>query len=511
MTGTEMPSQEKSINPGGTLPQRVARGTAWVLALRMTDNLLGLIRLIILARILAPQDFGLMGMAMLALAVLESFSQLGFQAALVQKKEKAETYLHTAWTIVVIRGTVLFLLLFLLAPPAAVFFKSPAIKTIIQAVALSYLFQAFTNIGVTFLQKELEFNKQFLYQISGTIAGFVVGVLAAVLLRSVWALVVGYLAGNLTRCLVSYAVHPFRPRLHLDRGQARELFGFGRWVLGSTFLMFLITQGDDLFVGKFLGAAMLAFYQMAYRLSNLPATEITRVISEVTFPAYSKLQEDSRQLQKAYLKVLQVTAFFSVPLAGIVVLQASELTRLFLGTKWLPQVPAMQLLAVWGLIRSIGGTTGPLFYGLGKPQFLTRLQLLQLILLAALIYPLTTPLGILGTSLAVVVAALVPNAISGILAAKMVEARPRQFLRLLFFPLLAAAGAFFMTSGLRLLTMKSMLLPVRFALELGLYLAVYFGISYFADRLSSCKTLTLLKDSWHKYFWTSRENGPSRG
>jgi len=459
-----------------------------------------LVRLIILARILAPRDFGLMGMAMLALAVLESFSQIGFQAALVQKKGAVQAYLDTAWTIVVVRGTLLFLLLFTLAPPAAVFFKSPAAKTIIQAVALSFLIQAFTNIGVVFLQKDLEFKKQFCYQMSGSLVGFAVSVMAAVLLRSVWALVAGYLAGNLARCLASYAVHPYRPRFRLDPVKARELFRFGRWVFGSSVLMFLITQGDDLFVGRFLGAAMLGFYQMAYRISNLPATEITRVISEVTFPAYAKLQEDPRELRRAYLKVLQVTAFFSVPLAGMIILQASALTRLFLGDKWLPLVPAMQLLAAWGLIRSIGGTTGPLFYGLGKPQFLTRLQLLQLVLLGALIYPLSAPLGILGASLAVVVAALVPNVVACLLAGKMVEAGRAGLVRILLPPLLAAAGAFSAACGLRFLVVESVPLLARFALETGLYLAVYFGISYGADRFSSCRTLTLLKESWRKYF-----------
>jgi lipopolysaccharide exporter len=231
----------------------------------------------------------------------------------------------------------------------------------------------------------------------------------------------------------------------------------------------------------------------------VPATEITRVISEVTFPAYSKIQDESRLLQKAYLKVLQVTAFFSVPLAGIVVLQASELTRLFLGNKWLPQVPAMQVLAVWGLVRSIGGTTGPLFYSLGRPEFLTRLQLMQFLLLAALIYPLSVALGILGTSLAVVVAALIPNAIACFKAAQMVKARPGQFIQLIFFPLLAAVASYLVASGLRLLTAESLPLAVYFALELGLYLAVYFGISYLAERLLGCRTLTLLKETWQRY------------
>ncbi|GAI54637.1 unnamed protein product, partial [marine sediment metagenome] len=194
----------------------------------------------------------------------------------------------------------------------------------------------FVNIGVLYFQKELEFNKQFIYRASGTLADFVVAVAAVLILKSVWALVFGLLAGNFVRLIVSYLVHPYRPHFKLDLAKTKELFGFGKWILGSSILVFLITQGDDIFVGKLLGITFLGFYQMAYRISNAPATEITHVISQVTFPAYSKLQDNLPGLREGYLKTLQLTAFISIPLAGGIFILAPEFTTIFLGDKWMP-------------------------------------------------------------------------------------------------------------------------------------------------------------------------------
>jgi O-antigen/teichoic acid export membrane protein len=288
------------LEPGLSLSQRAVRGGIWVFSLRIVQLLFNLGRLIILARILAPHDFGLMGIALLTMATLETFSQTGFQAALIQKKEDIRSHLDAAWTVLILRGFILFTILYLVAPYAAVFFNAPEAKPIIQVIAFSILLQAFTNIGVIYFQKELEFNKEFKYQFAGTLTDFIVAVSAVLILRNVWALVFGLLAGNAARCFVSYLIHPYRPHLSFDLGKAKELFGFGKWILGSSILFFLIMQGDDIFVGKFLGATMLGFYQLAYRISNMPATEITHVISQVTFPAYSKLQDNIPKLREAY-------------------------------------------------------------------------------------------------------------------------------------------------------------------------------------------------------------------
>jgi len=186
-------------NPDSTLSQRTGRGGFWVFLLRIIQQLFGLARLVIIARILSPNDFGLMGIALLAMATLETFSQTGFQQALIQKKEDIKSYLDAAWTVLIVRGFILFAILYLVAPYVAIFFNVPEAKPIIQVIGFSVLLQAVTNIGVIYFQKELEFNKQFIYQFAGTLADFIIAVSAVLILRNVWALVFGMLAGSAVR------------------------------------------------------------------------------------------------------------------------------------------------------------------------------------------------------------------------------------------------------------------------------------------------------------------------
>jgi len=476
--------------PGQNLSQKVVRGGFWVFSLRITERAFSLIRLIILARILSPNDFGLMGIALLVMATLQTFSQTGFQQALIQKKEDIKSYLNSAWTVLILRGFILFALLFLIAPYAAIFFKAPQAKSIIQIIGFSVLLQAFTNIGVVYFQKELEFNKQFIYQLSGTLADFVVAVSAALILRSVWALVLGLLAGNAVRCFVSYLVHPYRPHLSSDLGKAKELFGFGKWILGSSILVFLITQGDDIFVGKLLGTTALGFYQMAYRISNMPATEITHVISQVTFPAYSKLQDNIPKLREAYLKVLQVTAFLSFPIAGLIFVLAPDFTRIFLGEKWMPMVPAMQVLVLWGVIRSIGVHHGSVLQAVGKPDILTKLNIIKLMMLVILIYPLSIKWEIVGTSLAVCASALFITPIAlYITISKILMGKMSMICKIMLIPFVSTL---FMALLLGSFTMKNLSL-IEFILAVSVGAIFYFITTYILDRVLKQKTWYNLK------------------
>jgi O-antigen/teichoic acid export membrane protein len=252
----------------------------------MLNRALGFIRTIILARLLAPEDFGLLGIALLSISMLETFSKTGFDSALIQKKENVESYLDTAWTVSALRGILLFFILLFSAPLIARFFNTPAAAQVIRVIALFTLLAGLRNIGILFFQKELEFNKQFSYEFSATLVDLTVAITLAFILRNVWALVWGGLAASLVRLVLSYVLHPHRPRMRIDREGFQELFGFGKWVLTSGILVFLVTQGDDILVGKLLGVTALGLYQMAYTLSNLPATEVTHMISKVTFPAH---------------------------------------------------------------------------------------------------------------------------------------------------------------------------------------------------------------------------------
>lgn len=475
--------------PAESLSRRVIRGGFWVFALRLTSRLLSLASTMVLARILAPADFGLFGIALMAMAALDTFSQTGIWTALIQKKDSTG-YLDTAWTIGVMRGGLIALILFISAPYVAAFFDTPAATPILQVIGLATLMQGFTNIGVIYFHKDLEFHKQYVYQLSGTIAHVGVAIAAVLLLKNVWALVFGHLAGNLVQVVVSYIIHPYRPRPRFNLEQFQELFTFGKWVLGSSILIYLITQGDNIFVGKLLGVTALGFYQMAYNISNLPATEVTHVISQVTFPAYAKLQADIPKLKEAYFKVLQLTAFLSFPVAGLIFVLAADFTRIFLGEKWLPMVPAMQVLVFAGLLRSIAATAGPVFIATGRPRLDTLGQCLRLFTIAILIYPLTMVYGIIGVSLAVVASILATTIMFTYQVIKLTGGRFNEFILMILFPLIS------------ILPMITVNLYYARNLNLGItgfivfslmYSISYIFLMYFFDRLSNYGMMLLLK------------------
>jgi len=385
-----------------TLAQKMVHGGFWISFIKIIRKVFSLIRLIVIGRILAPSDFGLMGIALLTMSALETFSTTGFNQALIQKKENTESYLDAAWTVLIIRGFIIFVMLYFTAPYVAVFFHSPTVRPIIQVLGFTIFIHAFANIGVVFFQKELEFNKVFIYRFIGIFTNFMVAILAAFILRSVWALVLGLFAENVVNLIVSYLIHPYRPHLSKDFGKAKELFGFGKWVLGSNIFIFIGEHIDDIFVGRVLSAMALGFYQMAYRISNMLETEITGVISSVAFPAYAKIQDKQSRLQKAYFRIMKLIFAISLPITVGMILLAPEFTQIFLSEKWMPMVSAMQLLAVAGFIKSIVCTGSPLFVGSGNPNYEFYMQLIRGLTIIIVIYPLIAYMGIRGAALGVI-------------------------------------------------------------------------------------------------------------
>lgn len=422
-----------------SLSTKVVKGGLWIFALRIINRGLGFIRTIVLARLLTPEDFGLLGIAMLGIYTLETFSQTGFQTALIQKKGKVDSYLDTAWTVSVVRGTTLFLVLFLSAPIIASFFNSPDATLVIKVIAISTLLSGFRNIGIVFFQKDLEFNKQFVYDLSATLVDLTVAITLAFVLRNVWALVFGGLAANCIRTLMSYTLHPYRPQFDFEKDKFHGLFGFGKWVLGSSILIFLVTRGDDILVGKMLGVTALGLYQMAYLIANLPTTEITHVISQVTYPAYSALQDNIDRLRQAYIDVLQITVYVAAPLAGVIFALAPELTNILFGKSWINMASSIQVLVLAALLRSIAATAGPIFQGVGKPKIDTKWQIIRLLTLVLFIYPFTLRWGIFGTSLAVFLSILACAIGFAFNVVQITQCGFRSYLKMIFLPLLNTA------------------------------------------------------------------------
>ncbi len=394
----------------GTLRQKVFRSGFWVLLGQGCKQLGGVLRVVILARLLAPEDFGLMGIALVTLGFLETFAETGYQSALVQRTGDIQPYLNSVFTVQVLRGLALGLILLTGAPWAGSFFKNPEAVPLVQSVALIVVFRGLINPGVVVLQRELNFRKQFIWNITEFGTGLILAIGLGFWLRNAWALVLSSIGATAVQAAMSYVVAPIRPGFGWRWPLIRELSQFGKWMMGLNCIVYLSLNLDNVAVGRILGTAALGFYQVAYRIANLPATEISKVASIVAFPVYAQLQEDRTRTERFFFANLAVVVLAGLPLVFVCVFLGEPLVKLVLGEKWLPAVSILQVLSLYGQLRMLSAVGGPLFQGLGRPAYDTKMNLIRLFVLAALIFPLTTRWGAVGAAWAAVasVAATLP-------------------------------------------------------------------------------------------------------
>lgn len=389
---------------GPSLNRRGVMGGIWVAALQGVTQLLSLIRVFVLARLLAPDDFGLFAIAMLAMSLIEALSQTGVQQALIQKKGEIESYLDTAWTIQILRGVLLAACLVAAAPWITDFFEQPHVASLIRPLALAVLLNGFINISVIHFQRKLEFHKEFLYRVAPVLIDICVALTAAVLLRDAMALVYGLLAKSVALIVLSYVICPQRAKIGLKLDQVRELYQFGKWMFVFGILVYVINQMDRAIVGKLLGATELGYYYMAFLIGTLLATHINAMISRLLFPLYSKLRHEESGVRQAYIAVLDACSIIIFPVTCAIVIFANDIVTILLSAKWLPMIPVLQILALKGLLWTLAAATGgPMYFAFGRPDINVKINLIQLLILALLIYPLAERYGIIGVAVLVVV------------------------------------------------------------------------------------------------------------
>lgn len=386
------------------LTGRVIRGGLWLVAVRTTGQLGGLARVVVLARILAPREFGLFGVAIVVLSLFETLATTGIQAALLQRQERVRAAFDTAWTLGCLRGVLLAALMAMSAPTVAVFFDSPEATTLVWAMALIPLVTGLGNVAVVEFNRTLAFAPHYVLNAAGVVADLAVAIPFALWLGNAWALVAGTVAMAVTRHGLSYAVHPYRPRLRIDRQELGALLGYGWWVFGSTLAGWGLQHGASAVVGRLAGVQALAFYQVGWRLATAVTTEVTNAMSGVTTAAYARLQGDRTRVGQAYFRVLSLVTLVTVPVAIGVVVHGPGLAPVILGPGWGAVVPIVQVLALSGLARALGATAAPVFLGTGHPRLETAAVLVELGVLAATVWPLTAGFGPVGAALSAMLA-----------------------------------------------------------------------------------------------------------
>jgi len=386
------------------LTDRTLRATVWITIGKGLARSLDFGKVVVLTHLLTPADFGLLGVVLFAVMCLETFTETGFDQALVQRRGDIKEHLNAAWVVQILRGMGLGLLSYLSAPLVASFFGDPRIKPIMGMISLMILLRGFSNPAAIYLTRSLDFRRVFFWNLYVELTGAAVAISLAFFYRNVWALVISVIAAQLVKTILSYRIVPERPSFKLDWSKTRELTRFGRWVLGSNIIIFLLINGDDAWVGKLLGATTLGLYQLAYRISILPATEISSIVSSVTLPAYAAIQNDRQTVWGVYLRVLKLTALVSIPLGTLIAFTVEDLVGAIMGHRWIAVAPLVQVLCCYGIIRSINSPSGSLYPALGRPEITTRVSGVQLAILAILIYPFTLWWGVRGVAFAIAIA-----------------------------------------------------------------------------------------------------------
>ncbi|MCA9628646.1 MAG: lipopolysaccharide biosynthesis protein [Myxococcales bacterium] len=382
--------------------QRVDRvlvsGSFWTSVGEVSGALADLVTSIVAARVLELRDFGLFGAAMLVLAILDQFSQTGFESALVQKSDDPKSFLNVTFTWHLLRGLLMSGILLVAAPLVSRWYDEPALFSLLLCLSLAPLINGIRNVGTVYFTRQLDFRTIFLIKISQTLLRLVVFLPAVLYFRNVWALVISQLMGAIVGVVISYVAHPYRPRLEWDREKLRELVAYGKWLTGLAWLIFVITQGDDIFVSKYLGIVALGVYQYAYKLSNTPATAITHVVGGIAMPMYSRLQDAPEERKAAFIKVMRLTLFLAGPVSVFIYFAVPDVVAFVIGEKWAPAIPLVRILVLGGVVRSFAALAGPVFAATGRPDFDFKMNLPRFFCIVIGLYPAARFGGLEGVS-----------------------------------------------------------------------------------------------------------------
>lgn len=418
------------------ISKKMAVGAAWMVAFKLLERGIGLVSTIILARLLEPDDFGLVAMATAFLGLLLLLTNFNFDVVLIQK-QNAERYLYdTAWTFNVLFGLALAMVLAVTAIPLAKFYNEPRLEEILYVLALSSSFGGFGNIGPVAFRKDLQFHKEFYFLLAKKLIAFVVCIGLAVTLRNYWALVGGTFAGNILSVLLSYKVHPYRPRFSL-RG-SRELFSFSLWLFVNNAIYFTYLRVADFIISKVLGNHALGVYTIAYEISNLPTTELVAPINRAVLPGYSRMAGNASDIRWGFLNVLSMIALCAIPAGVGIALLADLVVTVVLGEKWIDAIPLMQALAISGVFAALQTNTGSLFMAVGKPRYLTITSSIHLIVLfLPLLVFLLERHGLIGIAEAYLYSNAIILPVNFAIAMKLVKLRFLQIISVLWRPLIA--------------------------------------------------------------------------
>lgn len=423
----------------------------WVGLTHYSERALGFLTTLILAKYVAPQDFGIIALASIMIEVLMMFKDLGINQALIFQRDDIHKASITAFWVMSGYNVVLFGLAVLAAPLAARYYDNPTIMPVAILLSSTMVLDSLRAIPVTLLTKEMQFKRLAIPEAVPMLGASIVSIVMAVNGMGVWSLVARTVLISLGRLALIWRFTDFRPAFQFSLPHARQLFAYGKYIMGSSLLIVVMYNIDKFYVSRFAGLVALGFYELATRIAKIPISELSHLVGYVTFPAFSKMNRDLDMIRKAFLSTVRYTSMLSIPMSLGFVFFGPLLISGIYGPKWEPMGIPLQILCVYGLFRSVSAIIHDVFKAMGRPDSMQKYLFLRLAAIGLLGIPALSRGGLEGICLLIagthfVFMLVEMKAVSSLLSMKVM-----QIVRPVFFPLTVSLtlipAAYFCVTG----------------------------------------------------------------
>jgi lipopolysaccharide exporter len=347
------------------LEHKAIRGLPWAFVGYLGSRAITVAATLVLAHLLVPSDFGLVALALAIVAIPNTLSEIGLGSTLVARQDLDRHQKGTILTLLVGLGAALALLTAAFAPLAAVIFDETRLTPVLVALSATILITGLTGFYEWLMERELEFRRRFFAELSRTLTYATTALVLAALGAGVWSLVVGQLAGFGVYAVALLLLAPYRVPPAYSRAAAADVLDTGRDFFVQGWVSFLSETVHYLAVGRAFGAAQLAYYSMAFRLSELPSFAIAEPVATVTFPGFARMRHAGQEVAPSYLTTLGLVALIACPLGVLLSATAAPFVALVLGTKWLGAIGPLSVLGIWAAVRPVQVTMGWLLNSLG--------------------------------------------------------------------------------------------------------------------------------------------------
>jgi O-antigen/teichoic acid export membrane protein len=405
------------------------RGAAWTVGTRWAIKVIAFINTVIMARLILPADYGVVAMAMLVVGLIQAMMDFGAATAILRKGQVTEDFVNSAWTLRVLQSLCIAVLLVAVSWFAADYFNEPRVQAVLWVLALCLVFEGANNIGLVLAQKSFQFSVDFKVNVCSKILSVVVTLGFGLWLRDYRALVIGMVVGFVSSWVLSYLLHPFRPRFCVKH--IPEIWSVTKWLMLASIGHYVLQKADELVASKFFSTSQFGAYSMGSELGRLPVSEVGPAMVRSILPVLSSIQCDRLRTRSAIIKTVAAANTLTLPIGFGVAALGPLITAVVLGPNWLEAAPFVALFAVAGSVRFMLSPLESLLVLDGHTRPLSTVVWLQAAVLGLAIWWLMPLLGMVGLAWARLLSVCFSSLMVGYYAWSLSQVAPRDLLKAL--------------------------------------------------------------------------------